>query len=320
MEPKDYYKTLGVARDASAKDIKSAFRKAARKHHPDVNPGDKGAEEKFKALNEAYDVLSDPEKRKKYDQFGADWERYQNAGGQPGGFDYSQWQARPGQGGPGGGQARYASAEDLNDLFCGDGDYSDFFSTLFGRQGRGQAPTGPRRGQDYEHPLQVTFDEAFRGASRGLQLDERRLEAKIPAGVRTGSRVRLTGLGSPGLNGGAAGDLYLNIEVEPDARFERRGDDLYSEVDTSFITASVGGEVRVPTPDGAVALKIPPRSQAGRVFRIKGKGMPIMGGQGRGDLYARLRLVLPEDLTDAELDTLREMAKAREGGAQHEPA
>jgi curved DNA-binding protein len=316
MEPKDYYKTLGVARDASAKDIKSAFRKAARKHHPDVNPGDKAAEEKFKALNEAYEVLSDPEKRKKYDQFGADWERYQNAGGQPGGFDYSQWQAQPGQGG---GQPRYASAEDLNDLFGGDGDYSDFFSTLFGRQGRGQAPSGPRRGQDYEHPLRVSFDEAFRGGTRGLQLDERRLEAKIPAGVRTGSRVRLSGLGGPGLNGGPAGDLYLNIEVEPDKRFERRGDDLYTEADTSFLTAAVGGEVRVPTPDGAVALKIPARSQAGRVFRIKGKGMPLTGGQGRGDLYARLRLVLPEDLSDAELASLREMANARERGAQHEP-
>src|SRR5258706_4071289 len=169
MEPKDYYKTLGVARDASAKDIKSAFRKAARQHHPDVNPGDKAAEEKFKALNEAYEVLSDPEKRKKYDQFGADWERYQNAGGQPGGFDYSQWQAPPGQG-AGAGGGRYASAEDLNDLFGEDGDYSDFFSTLFGRQGRGQASTGPRRGQDYEHPLRVTFDEAFPCASRGLPL------------------------------------------------------------------------------------------------------------------------------------------------------
>jgi curved DNA-binding protein len=316
MEPKDYYKILDVPRDASAKDIKSAFRKAARKDHPDVNPGDKAAEEKFKALNEAYEVLSDPEKRKKYDQFGADWERYQNTGGQPGGFDYSQWQASPGQGG---GRTRYASAEDLNDLFGEEGDYSDFFSTLFGRQGRGQAPSGPRRGQDYEHPLRVTFDEAFRGGTRGLQLDERRLEAKIPAGVRTGSRVRLSGLGSPGLNGGTPGDLYLNIEVEPDPRFERRGDDLYADVDTSFLAATVGGEVRVPTPDGAVALKIPPRSQAGRVFRIKGKGMPIMGGHGRGDLYARLRLVLPEDLTDAELDTLRAMAKARERGAQHEP-
>ena len=318
MEPKDYYQTLGIARDASAKDIKSAFRKAARKHHPDVNPGDKSAEEKFKAINEAYEVLSDPEKRKKYDQFGAEWERYQNAGGQPGGFDYSQWQAGPGQdAGPGG--ARYASPEDLNDLFGQDGDFSDFFSTLFGRQARGQAASGPRRGRDYEHPLHITFDEAFHGATRGLQLDERRLEAKIPAGVRTGSRVRLSGLGGPGLNGGPPGDLYLNIEVEPDARFERRGDDLYTDVDTSIFTAAAGGEVRVTTPGGAVALKVPPRSQGGRVFRLKGKGMPIMGGKGRGDLYARLRLVLPNDLTDAELNTLRELAQARERGGQHEP-
>ena len=168
MEYKDYYQTLGVKRDASAKEIKSAFRKLARKHHPDVNPGDKAAEEQFKGLNEAHEVLSDPEKRKKYDAFGADWERYQQKpGGQPGGFDYSQWQAQPG--GAGAGRTRYTSAEDLNDLFGGgDGAYSDFFSTLFGRAARGQAASGPRRGQDYEHPLQVTFDEAFRGATRLL--------------------------------------------------------------------------------------------------------------------------------------------------------
>ena len=317
MEYKDYYQTLGVKRDASAKEIKSAFRKLARKHHPDVNPGDKAAEEQFKGLNEAHEVLSDPEKRKKYDAFGADWERYQQKpGGQPGGFDYSQWQAQPG--GAGAGQTRYTSAEDLNDLFGGgDGAYSDFFSTLFGRAARGQAASGPRRGQDYEHPLQVTFDEAFRGATRLLQLDDRKLEAKIPAGVRTGSRVRLAGLGSPGANGGPGGDLYLLIEVEPDPRFERRGDDLYTDIDTSFLAAALGGDVRVPTPDGAVALKLPPRSQAGRVFRIKGKGMPVLGGQGRGDLFARLRLVLPDDLTDEDLAKLRELAGARE--AKHGP-
>ena len=314
MDYKDYYQTLGVKRDASAKEIKSAFRKLARKHHPDVNPGDKAAEEKFKGINEAYEVLSDPEKRKKYDAFGVDWERHQQTGGQAGGFDYSQWQARPGQGGAG--QTRYASAEDLNDLFGEDGSYSDFFSTLFGRA-RGQATSGPRRGQDYEYPLQVTFDEAFRGATRMLQLYDRKLEAKIPAGVRAGSRVRLSGLGSPGANGGPDGDLYLLIEVEPDPRFERRGDDLYTDVDTSFLVAALGGEVRVPTPDGAVALKIPPRSQAGRVFRIKGKGMPVLGGPGRGDLFSRLRLVLPEDLADEELEKLRELARARE--VKHEP-
>lgn len=309
MDYKDYYQILGVKRDASEKEIKSAFRKLARQLHPDVNPGDKAAEEKFKSLNEAYEVLSDPEKRKKYDAFGADWERYQQTGGQPGGFDYSQWAAQPGAGG----SRRYATPEDLADLFGGEGDYSDFFSTLFGG---GQArPRGPRRGADYEHPLPISLEEAFRGTTRILQMDGRRIEAKIPAGVRTGSRVRLSGQGGPGAAGGAGGDLYLMIEVEPDSRFERQGDDLHSEVPVDFLTAALGGEVRLPTPDGAAALKLPARTQAGQTFRLRGKGMPSLGGTGRGDLYARVKLVLPENLTDRELDALRELARAR-GGQQ----
>ncbi len=307
MDYKDYYQVLGVKRDASVKDIKSAFRKLARTHHPDVNPDDKGAEEKFKSLNEAYAVLSDPEKRKKYDAFGADWERYQQAGGQPSGFDYSQWAAPSGaSGGP-----RYASRDEMADLFGGGDAYSDFFSTLFG--GGPARPSGPRRGQDFEHPLHISLDEAFRGATRLLQIDERRIEAKLPAGVRTGSRVRLSGQGAAG---GPNGDLYLAIEVDPDPRFERRGDDLYSDLPVDFYTAALGGEVRVPTPDGAVTLKLPPRTPAGQTFRLRGKGMPALSGQGRGDLLARVMLVLPDNLTDAELDTLRELAQAR--GAQPE--
>jgi curved DNA-binding protein len=310
MEYKDYYKILGVPRDASEKDIKSAFRKLARQHHPDVNPGDKAAEDKFKSLNEAYEVLSDAEKRKKYDAFGADWERYQQAGGQPGGFDFSQWQAQPGNGQQW--EVRYGSPEDFADLF-GEGEpYSDFFSTLFGRQGRAR-PSGPRRGQDFEHPVRISFDEAFHGTRRVFQIDDRRIEATIPAGVRTGSRVRLSGQGGPGASGGPGGDLFLVIEVEPDSRFERRGDDLYCDVTIDFYRAALGGEARVPTPDGAVALKLPPRTQAGQTFRLRGKGMPALGGSGRGDLYARIRLGLPADLSDEELETLRELARRRGG-------
>jgi len=313
MEYKDYYQILGVPRDASQKDIKSAFRKLARQYHPDVKPNDKEAENKFKAINEANEVLSDPEKRKKYDALGADWERYQQAGGRPEGFDYSRYASQPGAGaGDGNGQweVHYGSPDDLGGMFGAGGDFSDFFSTLFGR-GRQGAAQGRPLAQDYEHPLAVSFDEAFHGASRTLQIGERRLEAKIPAGVRTGSRVRLAGQGANG------GDLYLLIEVQPDARFERRGDDLLSEIDVTFIQAALGGEVRVATPEGAVALKLPARTQAGRVFRLKGKGMPVLGqGGGRGDLLARVRLVLPDDLSDGELDQLREMARLR--GEKHE--
>jgi len=213
----------------------------------------------------------------------------------------------PGAGaGDGNGQweVHYGSPDDLGGMFGAGGDFSDFFSTLFGRGRQGTAQGRPLA-QDYEHPLAVSFDEAFHGASRTLQIGERRLEAKIPAGVRTGSRVRLAGQGANG------GDLYLAIEVAPDARFERRGDDLFSDVDVPFTLAALGGEVRVPTPEGAVALKLPPRTQAGRVFRIKGKGMPVLGGSGRGDLMARMRLVLPENLTDKELDLVREIARLR---------
>jgi curved DNA-binding protein len=301
MDYKDYYQILGVKRDASPKDIKSAFRKLARQYHPDVKPGDKAAEEKFKAINEANEVLSDPEKRKKYDTLGADWERYQQSGGQPGGFDYSRY-----ANGAGNGQAGSASPEDFADMFGGAQSFSDFFSTLFGRgAAAGGGSRGQPRAQDFEYPLEITFDEAFRGAARGLQIGEKRIEAKIPAGVRTGSRVRLAGQGVGG------GDLYLRIEVAPDARFERRGDDLYSDVDADFILAALGGEVRVPTPEGAVALKLPPRTQAGRVFRLKGKGMPVLGGSGRGDLMARVRIVLPDNLSDKELEALRDLARLR---------
>jgi curved DNA-binding protein len=317
MEYKDYYQILGVPRNASQKDIKSAFRKLARQVHPDVKPGDKEAEERFKAINEANEVLSDPEKRKKYDALGADWERYQQAGGQPGGFDFSRYAGQPGNGADGNtGQweVHYGSPEDFADMFGEGQPFSDFFSTLFGRGGRGRAqgqPQGQPRAQDYEHPLTIRFEEAFHGTSRILQMDDRRIEAKIPAGVRTGSRVRLAGQGLDG------GDLYLAIAVQPDPRFERRGNDLYTDVDATFLRAALGGEVRVVTPDGAVALKLPPRTQAGRVFRLKGKGMPRLGSQDRGDLMARIRIVLPEDLTDHELETLRAMARERGEEREH---
>jgi len=314
MDYKDYYQILGVPRNVSEKDLKKAYRKLAREYHPDVKPNDKAAEDKFKSINEAYEVLSDAEKRKKYDAFGADWERYQQAGGQPGGFDFGRWAAQPGNGQW---DVRHGTAGDFSDLFGDTGNFSDFFNTLFGGgMPRGGARSaGPRRGQDFEHPVQITFDEAFHGAARTFQIDGRRIEAKIPAGVRTGSKVRLSGQGAPGSGGGPGGDLYLVVEVLPDSRFERRGDDLYSDVDVDLLQAALGGEVRVATPEGAVTLKLPARTQAGRTFRIRGKGMPSLGGKGRGDLYARVRLVMP-DLSEDELDVLRNLAEKRSRAAE----
>ena len=311
MEYKDYYRILGVPRTASTKDIKRAYRKLARQYHPDVNPGDKAAEEKFKEINEAYEVLSDPEKRKKYDALGADWQRWQQAGGRSQDFDWSQWAA-----GPGGQRVyvHYGSPEDLEDLFGEQSPFSDFFTSIFGGgvSSRTARRPVPRRGRDVEHPITITLEEAYHGTRRLLQIGDRRIEAKIPPGVRTGSRVRLAGQGEPGRNGGAAGDLYLVIQVTPHPTFEREGDDLYVEIPVDIYTAVLGGEVRVPTLDGAVMLKIPPQTQAGKTFRLSGKGMPRLNDpRSHGDLYARVKLVLPDKMSDKEIRMFHDLAHIR---------
>jgi curved DNA-binding protein len=318
MDFKDYYAILGVAPDADEKTIKSTYRKLARQHHPDVNPGDKQAEERFKEIGEAYQALSDPERRRKYDELRAQYQAWQQHGGRAhGDFNWGQWQAAPGQHV----YTRNVSPEDLEDLFGGADPFSDFFSSLYGQAeygqgGRAREPR-PRRGRDVEAAAEITLEEAFHGTTRGIQIGDRRIEAKIPAGVRSGSRIRLSGQGSPGVAGGAAGDLFLLIEVLPDERFERDGDDLTTEVPLDIYTAAAGGDARVPTLDGALRLKIPPRTDAGKTFRLRGKGMPRLDQPGqRGDLFARVRLVLPERLTDNEIDALRGLAEARQVAAR----
>jgi molecular chaperone DnaJ len=353
---KDYYKTLGIERNADEKAIQSAFRKLARKHHPDINPGDKGSEDRFKEINEAYEVLSDPEKRKMYDRFGEDWQRYRDAGftgnepaggTRPGGanfddYDFARWFT----GQPQGDQSfRVEYGENS-------GGFSDFFQTLFGGLGnrRGGGFTSPRmsrrRGEDVEVAVEVTFDEAFRGASRrfefqthepcttcngtgiargatcptcdgsGVVPKTKTIEVRIPAGVTTGSRIRVAGHGGAGQNGGPNGDVYLKVNVQTDARFERTGDDLRTEVEIPLYTAILGGEAVVPTPTGRVALTVPPETQAGKLFRLRGQGMPRLKGKKdeRGDLLARARIVLPANLSDKERDLYRQLRDLREGG------
>jgi curved DNA-binding protein len=316
MDFKDYYQILGVSPDATEKEIKKVFRKLARQHHPDVNPGDKTAEEKFKEINEAYQVLSDPEQRTKYDAMRAEYQRWQQSGGRRQDFDWNAWAAQPGEGV----RVQYGSIDDLEDLFGGDSPFSDFFTSSFGRartrdqEGRRGRTARPRRGQDLEHEVEVTLEEALRGTTRLLQIGDRRVEAKIPPGVETGSRVRLARQGEPGRNGGEPGDLYLVIRVLPHPTFERQGEDLFVDVPVDVYTAALCGEVRVPTLEGAVMLKVPPRTQSGRNFRLRGKGMPRLGNPGsRGDLYARVNLVLPEPLTEREIEAFRELAAARRG-------
>jgi curved DNA-binding protein len=309
MEFKDYYQTLGVPPDADEKTIRQAFRKLARQSHPDVNPGDKTAEERFKAINEAYQVLSDAEQRKKYDALRGQYQRWQQTGGRAQDFDWRGWSTPPEEGV----HVHHGRIDDLEDLFDG-GQFSDFFTTIFGRTRGAERGARPRSGRDLELEVELTLEEAFRGTTRVLAVGDRRIEAKIPSGVYTGSRVRLAGQGEPGRQGGLSGDLYLIIRVLPHATFKREGDDLYAEVSVDIYTAALGGEVRVPTLDGAVMLKIPPQTQSGRSFRLRNKGMPRLGEpNARGDLYAQIRLMLPEPLTERELRALRELAAARRG-------
>ena len=314
MDFKDYYEILGVSPNADEKTIKQTYRKLARQYHPDLNPGNQEAEEKFKSINEAYQALSNAEQRKKYDELRAQYQRWQQTGGQPRDFNWQNWTAQPGQ------QAdvRYATAEDFEDIFGEASPFSDFFTSIFGQTpgsaaGGGRARTrAPRKGQDVEAEIDLSLEEAARGTTRTLQVGERRIEARIPAGVRTGSRVRLAGQGGPGGGGAPAGDVYLVVRLLPHPDFELDGDDLHSKVPVDIYTAVAGGEVRVNTLDRPVMLKIPAMTQSGQSFRIRGKGMPKKGDpKNRGDLYARVNLALPENMTEEELSTLRALAEKR---------
>jgi curved DNA-binding protein len=325
MEYKDYYDILGVSEDAGQDKIRQAFRRLARKHHPDVNPDDPQAEERFKEINEAYEVLSDPEKRQKYDRLGANWQSYQQAGGRPGGFDWGQWTS---EAGPQRVHVRQGTPEDLEDLFGGGSPFSDFFTQIFGGMGgavpggaaqRGPAGAGarpggfnyqtrPRRGRDYEQEVDISLGEAYAGTTRIFQKDGRRLEVKIPPGARTGTRVRVAGEGGVGTAGGQSGDLYLRVDVRPDDQFEREGDDLRTDVSVDLYTAVLGGEATVPTMNGSVMLTIPPGTQNGQVFRLRGKGMPkLRSPQEHGDLYAEVNVRLPTDLTPRQRELFEEL-------------
>ncbi len=315
MEFKDYYSTLGVAKTATDKEIKQAYRKLARKHHPDVNPGDKSAEARFKDINEAYEVLGDPEKRKKYDELGANWRMYEQAGANPfnqgAGPQGGGWNVHFGGGGPSGG-FRTMTEDDMREMFGDANPFSDFFQTFFGgaepeaaggrRTGRG-ARTRARAGRDFEQEIELGLEDAFHGATRRLSIKHdghaRTVDVRIPPGVGEGSRVRIAGEGEHGASGGQAGDLYLRIHVRPHPQFERKGKDLYTHVTVPLTTAVLGGEAEVPTLGGkSLRLKVPPSTQNAQVFRLKGHGMPGVGKPGEhGDLYATVDVQLPRQLT-----------------------
>jgi molecular chaperone DnaJ len=324
MAGKDYYSVLGVSRNASEREIKQAYRKLARQYHPDVNAGDKSAEAKFKRINEAYEVLSDKEKRRKYDQFGDQWQyadQFAQARRQQTPFwNFSQ----------AGGQSFRFEEADLGSLF---GD-------LFGG-GIRRRQVRPRRGKDIKYPVEVTLEEAYHGTKRAIALQTeqpcsdckgtgliqnlpcsvcrgsgvvsgvKRLEVKIPSGVRDGSRVRIAGKGEPGYAGGTSGDLYLVVSVKPHRLFKRKGDDLYVEVAVPLTVAVLGGEVFVPSLKGKLALRVPPETQSGRAFRLAGRGMPHLGDSSHGDLLAKVSVVLPTKLSEEEKKLFERLSQLR---------
>ena len=327
MAGKDYYNILGVNRDASERELKQAYRRLARQHHPDVNLGDKSAEGRFKQINEAYEVLSDKEKRGKYDQFGNQWQHADQ-------FAQERRQQAP--------SWDFRQAGRTQGFHFEETDLGSLFGDLFGGGTRNRRAR-PRRGGDIEHPMEVTLEEAYHGTKRTIALQTeqpcssckgtgriqnlpcsvcrgagvasamKRLEVKIPPGVKNRSRVRVAGKGEPGYVGGTSGDLYLTVSVKSHRLFERRGDDLHVEVGVPLTVAVLGGEIQVPTLKGKLALKIPPETQNGRAFRLSGQGMPHLNNSPRGDLLAKVKIVLPTNLSKRERELFKQISQLQSG-------
>lgn len=309
MEYKDYYKILGVDRKASEDEFKRAYRKLALQFHPDRNPGDQKAEEKFKEINEAYQVLRDPEKRAHYDRLGDSYTHWQQRGA-PEGFQWDEWSRSA----PGGVRVEVG---DLDDLFGGEGmgGFSDFFRTIFGdRSGVGTSTRSVRRQprpQSFEQPVTINLNEAYHGTTRRIEVNGRRLDVSIPAGARTDTKVRVPDAVNVGQNQ-PRGDLYLVVKVTEDPRFERRGDDLYTDVEIDLKTAVLGGEVNVATLSGNVILTVPAGTQPGQTFRLSGRGMPKLRNPGaHGDLYVRVSVRIPSNLSSHQRELFEEFTQTQ---------
>ena len=326
MAQRDYYEVLGVKKGASMDEIKRAYRKLAVKYHPDKNPGDKQAEDRFKEINEAYAVLSDADKRRKYDQLGANWQQYERAAqargggaGFPPGFEGFHVEYE----GPG--AERFGGFSDFFKIFFGGADAE----SIFGGTGRGRAGARSRarpasgfgfeaeKGSDVSAPLEIALEDAFHGSQQRLALQTRpgapprQIDVKIPAGVRDGSRVRLAGKGEPGQGGAPPGDLFLDVKIRPHHLYRREGDDLYLDLPVTVTEAALGTEVEVPTLSGRTRIKVPAGSQSGQLLRLRGKGMPRLKGGGHGDLLARIKVLTPTKLSDRERELLEELKSLR---------
>jgi len=314
MDYKDYYKTLGVSKTTTQDEIKKAYRKLAVKYHPDKNKGNKEAEDKFKEINEANEVLSDPEKRKKYDELGENWKYYQQSG-DSGGFDWSQYANQGNQG-----YTRYSYEGDFGDAFGGSG-FSDFFETLFGggrgftsgtQRGRKSARRAAQKGEDLNAELSITLEDAYSGAEKFFDLSGQSIRLKIKPGIADGQVLKLAGKGNPGYNGGTNGDLLLKIHVLKDPLFERKGNDLYTDIHVNLYTAVLGGKAPLRTFKGTINVNIPKESQNGKILRLQAMGMPVYGKSNSfGDLYAKIVIDIPTNLSSKEEKLFRELSEIR---------
>jgi curved DNA-binding protein len=297
MEFVDYYNILGLNKNASQDEIKKAYRKLARKYHPDLNPNDPAANKKFQQINEANEVLSDPEKRKKYDQYGKDWEHADQ---------YEQ--ARRSQQQQPFGEGQQFSSEDF-----GDGDFSDFFESLFGKGSRSSGGRQAKfRGQDYEAELKINLTDAYTTHKQTFTINGKNIRITIPAGIEDGQKIRLKGHGGEGVNGGPPGDLYITFSIVNDTPFKRVGSDLYLMLDIDLYTALLGGDVIVDTLRDKVKLKIKPGTQNGTKIRIKEKGFPFYKEDGRyGDLYATVNVKLPTNLTEKQQELFKQLSEMK---------
>ena len=299
MEYKDYYSILGVAKNATADEIKKKYRKLAMKYHPDKNPGNKAAEDKFKTIGEAYEVLKDPEKRKKYDRLGENWQDYQQSAqpGRDGGPDFSSWARQQG--------GRSSRSGNMDDLFGGGG-FSDFFDFFFSGQGARSGRQGmntPSRGKDLSATMEISLEQAFHGTDADVAIGNEQIRVHIPPGVRDQQVLRVKGKGGTGRSGGERGNLLIGIGISDHPTFERKDDDLHTELSIDVYTAILGGQVDLQTLKGHLTVTIPAGTSSGKTLRLKGQGMPVFGAkQVAGDLYVRIMITVPTRLTAEEKD------------------
>lgn len=297
MEFVDYYKILGIEKNATAKDIKDAYRKLARKHHPDLNPNDKEAKVRFQKINEANEVLSDPEKRKKYDQYGKDWQHAEE-------FEKAKQHQRQSSGSRG---SQFTGGQS-------DGDFSDFFESMFGRQGGQSSSRGQVkfRGEDYQAEVQLNLIEASKTHQQTLTVNGKQIRITIPAGIEHGQTIKIPGHGGPGINGGPNGDLYISFTIINHPIFKRMGDHIHLAVDLDLYTAILGGDITIDTLDGQVKLKVSPETQNGTKVKLKGKGFPIYKKEGQfGDMYVTYNIKIPTHLTDQQRALFTELSKLK---------